>query len=241
MAARWKAVWRWLGQSYELFWVGERGRSRWRIRLRGGLWLLVWLLIGGFWWLVIAYTPLRYTIPGYPTRAFHQRYEELLLQVELLDHKVQQQAALIENLKQLSGAKALPIVAPQLMPTLQSRGYVIPIEGQVSRRFLPERQHWGIDITAAGGEPILAIGSGTVIFAEYSYQTGYVIAIQHSNGLVSLYKHNSRLLKEVGQKVQAGDVIALAGGLGMYSSGPHLHLETWIGGEPINPLRLLSY
>ncbi len=241
MAGRWRSAWRWIGRSYELLWVGEGGRTRWGMRLWGGLWVAVGLLIGGLWWLVIAYTPLRYTIPGYPTRAFHQRYEELLLQVELLDQKVQQQAALIENLRQLSAAKAVPVMTPQLMPSLQSRGYVIPLDGRVSRRFLPERRHWGIDITAAGGEPVLAIGSGTVILAEYSYQTGYLIAVQHNNGLVSLYKHNSRLLKEVGQKVQGGDVIALAGGLGVYSSGPHLHLETWIGGEPINPLRLLSY
>jgi len=162
------------------------------------------------------------------------------MQVSVLEERVTQQGHFIENLRQLAPEEALSLPAPQLLPTFQARGYAIPLEGQVSRGFAPDKDHWGIDITANGDEPILAMAEGTIVIAEYSYQTGYLIAIQHPNGLLSLYKHNSRLLRRVGEKVLPGDVIALAGGLGTQSSGPHLHLETWIGGEPMDPLRLTT-
>lgn len=160
--------------------------------------------------------------------------------VHLLEQRVKQQAAFIENLRRMTPAEASVLPSAQMLPTLTARRYIMPLEGQVSRGFMPEEGHWGVDITANDGDPVLAIGEGTVFLAEYSYQTGYVIGVQHPNGLVSLYKHNSRLLRRVGEKVLAGDVIAYAGGLGAYSSGPHLHLETWIGGKPIDPLQLTA-
>lgn len=160
--------------------------------------------------------------------------------VDLLEQRMAQQAAFIENLRRLAPQEQSVLPPAQILPALTARGYAMPLEGQISRGFLPKEGHWGIDITANGGEPILAMGEGTVFLAEYSYQTGYVIGIQHPNGLVSLYKHNSRLLRQVGEKVLAGEVIAYAGGLGAYSSGPHLHVETWFGGKPIDPLRLTS-
>lgn len=206
----------------------------------GALWLIVFLGTGFFWWVVIAVTPLRYLIPGYPTRTFVRQYQELLVGVDLLEQRIAQQAAFIENLRRLAPQEQSVLPSVQILPTLTARGYAMPLEGQISRGFLPEAGHWGIDITASGGEPVLAMGEGTVFLAEYSYQTGYVIGIQHPNGLVSLYKHNSRLLRRVGEKVLAGEVIAYAGGLGAYSSGPHLHVETWIGGKPVDPLRLTS-
>ena len=206
----------------------------------GVLWLILFLGIGFFWWVVIAVTPLRYLIPGYPTRTFVRQYQELLVGVDLLEQRIAQQAAFIENLRRVVPQEQSVLPSVQILPTLTARGYAMPLEGQISRGFLPEAGHWGIDITASGGEPVLAMGEGTVFLAEYSYQTGYVIGIQHPNGLVSLYKHNSRLLRRVGEKVLAGEAIAYAGGLGTYSSGPHLHVETWIGGRPVDPLRLTS-
>ncbi|MDW8236476.1 MAG: M23 family metallopeptidase, partial [Bacteroidia bacterium] len=128
-----------------------------------------------------------------------------------------------------------------LLSTVHSGEYVLPLEGTVSRRIQPGKGHWGVDITSPAGSPVLAIAEGTVVLAEYSYESGYIIGIQHPNGLLSLYKHNSRLMRQVGEKVRAGDIIALAGGLGAYSSGPHLHIETWMGGQVIDPLKLLAY
>jgi len=232
--------WRWLWTPYTLLWIESEGRKRWSVRGWGVVWVGVFLLMGLFWWGVIALTPLRYLMPGYPTRAFVRQYQELQMGVHLLEQRVKQQATFIENLRRMAPAEPSVLPSAQMLPTLTARGYAMPLEGQVSRGFMPEEGHWGVDITANDGDPILAIGEGTVFLAEYSYQTGYVIGVQHPNGLVSLYKHNSRLLRRVGEKVLAGDVIAYAGGLGAYSSGPHLHLETWIGGKPVDPLQLTA-
>lgn len=230
-------------RRYRLFWIADEGVQRYELSLP--LW--GWIVVGGalffLLWLLFAYTPLRYTIPGYPTRSFRQKYLHLVERVYQLEQKFAQHTALVEELRTLekimragSQGSMLP-----LLPTLQSGQYVIPIEGQVSRRFQPGREHWGVDITCSPGDPVLTIAEGVVIFAEYSYETGYVIIIQHPNGLVSIYKHNSRLMRRVGEKVRAGDVIALAGGLGVYSTAPHLHIETWLGSMPIDPLQLLAY
>jgi len=239
MAKLWR-WWQWLWTPYTFLWIEAEGRRRWSLRGWGLTWVGVFLLIGLFWGVMIAVTPLRYLIPGYPTRTFIKKYEMLLTAVNLLEQRVEEQAVFVENLRQLAPAEMSILPSAQILPTLMARGYVMPLEGQISRGFRPEEGHWGVDITASGGEPVLAIGEGVVFLSEYSYQTGYVIGIQHPNGLISLYKHNSRLLRQVGEKVQAGDVIAYAGGLGVYSSGPHLHVETWIGGQAVDPLHLTA-
>lgn len=239
----WGWVGRELGRRYRLLWVEEAGVSRREVRLP--VW--GWILLGGalclMLWAIFAYTPLRYTMPGYPPRRFQQLYATLLERVQQLEQQVAKQVALVEELRQLQPSAAEEAVGSPLpiLPTLQSGQYVLPVEGRLSRRMQPSQGHWGVDFTCGAGDPVLAIAEGVVILAEYSYQSGYVIALQHPNGLISFYKHNSRLLRQVGEQVKAGDVIAMTGGLGEYSSGPHLHLETWLGGRPIDPLKLLSY
>lgn len=232
-----------LGRRYRLLWLEDQGTFRREVRLPGWGWLLGLVLLGGAVWTLFAYTPLRYTIPGYPTRRFHRLYQALVERVGQLEDKLRQHLAQVEELRQIQETlQPHPTLASlPLLPSLQSGPYVLPVEGQVSRGFQPAQGHWGIDITCEAGETVLAMAEGTVILAEYSYETGYVLAIQHPNGLVSFYKHNSRLLRQLGERVQAGDVVALAGGLGVYSSGPHLHIETWLGGQPIDPLQLLNY
>jgi murein DD-endopeptidase MepM/ murein hydrolase activator NlpD len=92
-----------------------------------------------------------------------------------------------------------------------------------------------VDIVAPENEAIKATLDGVVVFADWTTETGYVIAIQHSNNLISLYKHNSVLLKKEGAFVKAGDVIAVIGNSGEQTSGPHLHFELWYKGLPLNP------
>ncbi|MCS7163321.1 MAG: M23 family metallopeptidase [Bacteroidia bacterium] len=229
--------------SYHLLWLSSKGMAHWEIRLPGLVWIIVWLGLAGLIWLAFAFTPLKYTLPGYPTRAFRQKYIQLLERVEQLEQRVQQHLLLVEELRRLQpiARREPPFQGLPLVPTLQSGEYMLPIEGQISRRFHAGQEHWGVDITCNAGEPVLAMAEGTVIFAEYSYQSGYVIALQHPNGLVSFYKHNSRLMRRLGEKVRQGEVLALSGGLGAYSSGPHLHIETWMGGKAIDPLKLLAY
>jgi len=239
----WRGLWHSIVRRYRVLWMEDSGAFRWEVRLPGWGWGLVLLGIAALVWALVAYTPLRYTIPGYPTQRFHKAYRELLERTQQVERRVQQHLLLIEDLRKLQASMRSepPSGGLPLVPTLQSGQYVLPVEGQVVRRMQASQAHWGVDIACEAGVPVLAMAEGTVILAEYSYQTGYVIAIQHPNGLVSFYKHNSRLLREVGEKVQAGDVIALAGGLGQYSTGPHLHIETWLGGQPVDPLKLLSY
>ena len=113
--------------------------------------------------------------------------------------------------------------------------FLQPLKGTVTDRFNIKKQHFGIDVVAPKNEAIKATLDGTVIFAEWTSETGYVIQLQHSDNIVSIYKHNSVLHKEVGDHVKAGEVIAIVGNSGEFSTGPHLHFELWYNGIPINP------
>ncbi|MEI6061604.1 MAG: M23 family metallopeptidase, partial [Bacteroidota bacterium] len=97
------------------------------------------------------------------------------------------------------------------------------------------RKHFGIDVVAPRDEAIKAVQDGTVIFSGWTVETGYVIAIQHPGNVISIYKHNSVLLKKEGNIVQAGETVAIIGETGELSTGPHLHLELWVNGVPVNP------
>jgi murein DD-endopeptidase MepM/ murein hydrolase activator NlpD len=110
-----------------------------------------------------------------------------------------------------------------------------PLKGTITNRFNIKKQHYGIDVVAPKNEAIKATLDGTVIFAEWTAKTGYVIQLQHDNNLISIYKHNSVLHKEVGDHIKAGEVIAIVGNSGELSTGPHLHFELWYNGIPINP------
>ena len=113
--------------------------------------------------------------------------------------------------------------------------FYAPLKGLISNSFDPENKHFGVDVLAAENEAIKASLGGTVIFSDWTTETGYSIAIQHDNNLISFYKHNSVLLKKPGELVKAGDVIAIIGNSGEFSSGPHLHFEMWHKGKPIDP------
>tara|TARA_R110001592_G_scaffold102109_3_gene288475 strand:+ start:2192 stop:3100 length:909 start_codon:yes stop_codon:yes gene_type:complete len=110
-----------------------------------------------------------------------------------------------------------------------------PLKGIITDEFNPKIDHFGVDLVAPKNEAIKATLDGTVIFAEWTVETGYVIHLQHTNNLISIYKHNSSLHKKQGDKVRAGDVIAIVGNSGELSTGPHLHFELWYNGIPLNP------
>lgn len=110
-----------------------------------------------------------------------------------------------------------------------------PIKGLVTNAFNPSENHYGTDIVTASNKVVVAALDGTVIIANWTLETGYVVQIQHDNNLVSIYKHNSELLKKVGNHVTAGEAIAIIGNSGELTSGPHLHFELWHNGTPIDP------
>ncbi len=110
-----------------------------------------------------------------------------------------------------------------------------PTRGMVSGEFDAQRKHFGIDIAANSGESIVSTLDGTVILSTFTADTGYVIEIQHNRDFISVYKHCGSLLKQVGDAVKAGDVIAVVGNTGEQSYGPHLHFELWHKGRAVNP------
>ena len=116
-----------------------------------------------------------------------------------------------------------------------------PIEGIVIEKFDKEQSHYGIDVVSKENELIKSTLDGVVIFANWTAETGNVVAVMHKNNLVSIYKHNSVLLKKEGDNVGAGDPIAIIGNSGKWSSGPHLHFELWYKGEAINPEQYILF
>ena len=116
-----------------------------------------------------------------------------------------------------------------------------PVKGIISQEFNAREKHYAIDIVTSKDAPVKSAADGTVIFSEWTTQTGYVIIIEHSNNLISVYKHNSQLSKEQGTLVKAGEVIATAGNTGELSTGPHLHFELWSDGYPIDPTNFIDF
>ena len=116
-----------------------------------------------------------------------------------------------------------------------------PITGTISQGYDPDGKHYALDIVAATDTPVKAVASGTVIFAEWTAATGYVIILEHKDGLISAYKHNGSLAKEQGAVVRAGEVIASVGNTGELTTGPHLHFELWNNGNPVNPLNYIDF
>ena len=116
-----------------------------------------------------------------------------------------------------------------------------PAKGGISSEFSLQDKHYGVDITLPENSPIYSITDGTVIFSEWTAETGYVIIIKHLNGLISSYKHNSSLSKTQGDVVRTGEVIGYSGNTGQLTSGPHLHFELWFDGEPVDPLNFIEF
>jgi len=113
--------------------------------------------------------------------------------------------------------------------------FFTPVDGIITRSFNPMEGHYGIDLVAAPNEVVKAALDGTVTMSTWTLETGYVIQVQHDYELISVYKHNATLFKLVGQKVVAGDAIAIVGNSGELTTGPHLHFELWHDRVPLNP------
>ena len=116
-----------------------------------------------------------------------------------------------------------------------------PASGLISEPFNSEIKHFAVDIALAKDTPIKSVAVGTVVLAEWTSDTGYVIVIKHNHGLLSVYKHNSTIEKSQGDIVQAGEVIAFAGNSGELSTGYHLHFELWIDGYPVDPTNFIDF
>ncbi len=119
--------------------------------------------------------------------------------------------------------------------------FFTPVHGMVSNKFKSTADHNGVDLVSSTNSLILSTLDGTILFAGWTLETGYVMYIQHENNLISVYKHNAELLKKEGDKVKAGEAIAIIGNSGEYSTGPHLHFELWYNGVPLDPEQYIDF
>jgi len=119
--------------------------------------------------------------------------------------------------------------------TLNELQFFTPVKGIITGEFSPADGHFGVDLVAGPNEVVKAVLDGTVTMSTWTLETGYVIQIQHDYELISVYKHNATLFKSVGEKVAAGDAIAIVGNSGELTTGPHLHFELWHDRVPLNP------
>ncbi len=119
--------------------------------------------------------------------------------------------------------------------------FFTPLKGIITNMFDPAQKHFGVDIVSKQNEAVKAVLDGTVILNNWTLETGYVIGIQHSQNLVSLYKHNSAILKKVGDYVRAGEPIAIVGETGELVTGAHLHFELWSDGSAVDPKEYITF
>ncbi len=116
-----------------------------------------------------------------------------------------------------------------------------PVNGTISAGYDIREKHYAVDVVVPSSTPVKATADGTVIFAEWTVETGYVVIIEHKQELISVYKHNASITKNQGDLVKAGEVIATSGNTGEYSTGPHLHFELWSKGYPVNPTNFIDF
>jgi murein DD-endopeptidase MepM/ murein hydrolase activator NlpD len=119
--------------------------------------------------------------------------------------------------------------------------FYVPVKGIVTNHFNISIEHFGVDLVSNPNARISSVLEGTVIFSGWTLETGYVLYIQHDADLVSVYKHNAELLKSTGDKVRAGEAVAIIGNSGELTTGPHLHFELWHRGNPINPEQYIDF
>jgi len=131
-----------------------------------------------------------------------------------------------------------------LFETAENRvNYVLysPATGTISQGFDPTTNHFAVDVVVTKNTPIKSVAPGTVIFADWTTETGYVVIIKHAQNIVSVYKHSESLAVTQGDLITSGEVIAFAGSTGNLSTGPHLHFELWSDGFPIDPTEFIDF
>ena len=123
---------------------------------------------------------------------------------------------------------------------IEGMHFFCPLKGVISQGYDPSI-HPFIDITAPANSMVYAVLDGTVIASGWNDDSGYTIQIQHVNDIISIYKHNQKLLRKVGDKVTAGEPIAIVGNTGTLTTGEHLHFELWYRGEAVDPTKYINF
>jgi len=228
---------------------------------------------------LIAATPLREYIPGYPDGEQRQMMINNVLKIDSLEMELAKRDAFFEGIKAVvSGNVPFDTLAndsagdlkhakfnkynhdsvfqddlleEQLSLSMQGittrrseisqMHFFVPVKGIVTNAFNPATDHFGVDLVSDPNARICAVSDGTVIFSGWTLETGYVIYIQHEADLISVYKHNAELLKSAGDRIKAGEPVAIIGNSGEFTTGPHLHFELWHRGNAINPQQYIDF
>jgi len=222
--------------------------------------------------ILLFYTPLKRSIPGYPSKHMSEMIQYNSIMVDSLQNEINKRDNYLDKIQKVIMGEVVEdtvsntevkaervelkpmsndaifetLVEPDDVKSSQSSSasrevdlsrikFFPPVKGTVTNKFKASPGHFGTDVVAAKNSKIAAALDGTVIFAEWSISTGYVVQLQHANNLVTAYKHNSDVKVKQGEKVKAGDIIAIMGNEGELSNGPHLHFELWHNGTPVNP------
>lgn len=230
---------------------------------------------------IIAFTPVRALIPGYPdARTKHDAIQNAI-RIDSLENVITKWELYSENLRRVVDGQE-PLKIDSLMEVRRSAAstaadmkeiaqkdsllrkevadedrfdiksnssrtlpiegmhFFTPLKGVVSQGY-DKALHPYIDITAPGNSVVMSVLDGTVISDGWTDTDGYTIRIQHEGDIISVYKHNQKLMKKTGDKVTAGTPIAILGGTGSLSDGEHLHFELWHKGDAVDPTKYISF
>ena len=194
---------------------------------------------------LIFFTSLREFIPGYTDATLDRRVYTMERRADSIEEVFRQKDQYIENLKRIINDDNVDfdsiVMSSSNAISLVDQLFFVPINGLVTNHFNANKKHFGVDVVANADAVIKATADGTVIFSDWSYEGGYVIGIQHNSNIISVYKHNATVMCREGDIVKAGDAIAVLGGGGSTSTGPHLHFELWFKGVPLNPEDYISF
>ncbi len=217
---------------------------------------------------LMSFTPLKRSISGFGDIQGHPEYIKMNGKIRDLEKEINAQNDYIEGFKRMLNNDLQPdeiqkpvttdnsspsasanekASNPQPKPSREEKiafdHYILttPLKGTISAAYEAEIDHFGIDILAPANSPIKAVSDGVVIQSGWNVETGNTISIQHKENLISVFKHNSVLLKKEGDFVQAGEVVAIIGNSGTLSDGPHLHFELWYDGRSVNPQDYINF
>jgi murein DD-endopeptidase MepM/ murein hydrolase activator NlpD len=263
-------------QTFEEVWVMRLSRLNVIVAVGATAIFLITAVI-----LLIAFTPMREFIPGYPDGNTRRSIVENALKTDSLERELRQWKIYLGNLHTIlrgenpNNMESIPdtsiryseinfarsiedsllrmqIETEELynLSVIDSRSdrdnltrlhFFPPVKGVVTNPFNAKSGHLGVDVVAPPNEVIVAVADGTVTLSSWTLETGYVIQIQHAGNLLSVYKHNSKLLKQSGAHVKTGEAIAIIGNSGELTTGPHLHFELWHKGTPLNPEQYIVF
>lgn len=263
--------------SHERIWSFRYTRTAMIIALVSAVVLLV---VGMF--CIIAYTPVRTFIPGYPGAISRRQAVQNALRIDSLETRILQWELYAENLRRVvSGADPIrmdSLILDSKSATreevnaryltlrdsllradveqeeqfgvtaatvrrnlpLEAQSFFTPVKGVVSEGFDRALHPW-IDVTAPAGSMVMAVLDGTVVYTGWEEEGGYNLVIQHSGDILSVYKHNEKLLRKVGEAIMAGTPVGVLMPSTSLTKGDHLHFELWYEGVAVDPVQYIRF